>query len=556
MTVQTTASRADYTGNGSTTVFSVPFYFIDQTHILVLRTQISTGVVTTLALTTNYTVSGVGVSTGGSITCLVAPTADQKISILRNIPLTQLTHYVENDPFPAASHETALDKLTMEVQQVNEVAARALQLSPNTSGVSSTLPTPIANRVIGWDASGTSLQNVDPTVIATQVTYGATNAETFSGTGAQTSFTLSTAPGSVNNLDVSISGVTQRPTLDYTWSGGTTLTFTSAPPSGTNNILVRYNLALSVGTVNDGSITPAKLSTGGPTWNTSGNVGIGNASPTAKLDINVGTSAATAVSVAGTVSGNAVYQLMYNASATAGAGSGFILWNDNGFSGNSANILFYSSASTTPNELRINQGATAPTTFYTAGTERMRIDGSGNATFGTTSYSATSGAGIKLNPNYYASSKPALAIVTAGTDVTTSSITVYSTGTTSYRFYVSDSGVVSAVSTTISAISDRRFKENIVDLDVGLNAVMALKPRKFDWKQGKGKDIKGDRGFIAQEFEQVFPDLIDDWKDPAPEGEEPYKSVRQDLIPVLVKAVQEQQQLIDNLTARIAALEA
>jgi hypothetical protein len=84
---------------------------------------------------------------------------------------------------------------------------------------------------------------------------------------------------------------------------------------------------------------------------------------------------------------------------------------------------------------------------------------------------------------------------------------------------------------------------------VGLDAVLALKPRKFDWKTGKGKDIKNDRGFIAQEFEQVFPDLIDEWKDPAPEGEEPYKSVRQDLIPVLVKAIQE-------LSAKVAALEA
>ena len=117
-------------------------------------------------------------------------------------------------------------------------------------------------------------------------------------------------------------------------------------------------------------------------------------------------------------------------------------------------------------------------------------------------------------------------------------------------------GTVNATNTTISAISDQRFKENVRDLDVGLNAIMALKPRKFDWKAGKGKDIKDDRGFIAQEFEQVFPDLIDEWKDPAPEGEEPYKSVRADLIPVLVKAIQEQQALITALTARVAALEA
>jgi len=84
---------------------------------------------------------------------------------------------------------------------------------------------------------------------------------------------------------------------------------------------------------------------------------------------------------------------------------------------------------------------------------------------------------------------------------------------------------------------------------------MALKPRKFDWKAGKGKDKKGDRGWIAQEFEQVFPDMVDTWADPAPEGEEPYKAVNADLIPVLVKAIQEQQALITSLTARVALLE-
>jgi hypothetical protein len=116
---------------------------------------------------------------------------------------------------------------------------------------------------------------------------------------------------------------------------------------------------------------------------------------------------------------------------------------------------------------------------------------------------------------------------------------MYSTGAAAYRFYVGYGGTVFATNTTISAISDARLKENVQDIDVGLSAILSLKPRKFDWKAGKGKDIKGDRGFIAQEFEQVFPQLVDEWKDNAPEGEAPYKSVRQDLIPVLVKAIQE-----------------
>ena len=127
----------------------------------------------------------------------------------------------------------------------------------------------------------------------------------------------------------------------------------------------------------------------------------------------------------------------------------------------------------------------------------------------------------------------------SGSTSATDTLNVYSTGASAYRFYVNMAGTIHATSTTITAISDQRLKENIRDLDDGLATVMALKPRKFDWKDGKGKGIKNDRGFIAQEFEQVLPDMISTWKDPAPEGEEPYKAVNANLIPTLVKAIQE-----------------
>lgn len=178
--------------------------------------------------------------------------------------------------------------------------------------------------------------------------------------------------------------------------------------------------------------------------------------------------------------------------------------------------------------------------------ERARIDEYGNLLVGKTSSSDTV-VGIKL-PN------SGLPTFTASDSTSgASTLNVYSTGASAYRFYVNMAGTVFATNTTISGISDQRLKENIVDLDDGLNAVMALKPRKFDWKEGKGSNTKDVRGFIAQEFETVFPDLIDEWKDPAPEGEEPYKSVRADLIPVLVKAIQELKAEVDELKAKVGA---
>jgi len=184
-------------------------------------------------------------------------------------------------------------------------------------------------------------------------------------------------------------------------------------------------------------------------------------------------------------------------------------------------------------------GTAASTITWTTG---MTLDASGNLLVGKTALSDTT-VGWYVRPN-------GITTATMSSSVNTdTSYQLYSTGASAYRFYVGMGGTVYATNTTISAISDARLKENVQDIDVGLDAILALKPRKFDWKTGKGKNIKGDRGFIAQEFETVFPNLIDEWKDPAPEGEAPYKSVRQDLIPVLVKAIQE-------LTARVEALEA
>ena len=186
--------------------------------------------------------------------------------------------------------------------------------------------------------------------------------------------------------------------------------------------------------------------------------------------------------------------------------------------------------------------------FYTSEAERMRIDASGNVLVAkTTSADTTVGSAVLTNGR--------ITSTMASSSADESGYHLYSTGAGAYRFYVNLAGTIFATSTTISAISDQRLKENVRDIDAGLPEIMALKPRKFDWKPGQGRDKKDDRGWIAQEFEQVFPDMIAEWKDPAPEGEEPYKAVNADLIPVLVKAIQEQQAQIEDLKTRIANLE-
>lgn len=88
---------------------------------------------------------------------------------------------------------------------------------------------------------------------------GSTNvvADVFSGTGSQTAFTLSGDPGAKNNTYVYISGVYQQKST-YSLSGST-LTFSTAPPSGSSNVEVIWTQPLPVGTPSDGTVTAAKI---------------------------------------------------------------------------------------------------------------------------------------------------------------------------------------------------------------------------------------------------------------------------------------------------------
>jgi hypothetical protein len=117
MTVSTEVDHNDYTGNGVTTSFPYTFRIFKTSDITVTVVDLAENI-TTLNLDTDYTVSGAGGFTGGNVT-LPAPLANgYKISIARNLPLTQETDLRNQGKFFAEVHEDAFDKLTMLIQQV------------------------------------------------------------------------------------------------------------------------------------------------------------------------------------------------------------------------------------------------------------------------------------------------------------------------------------------------------------------------------------------------------------------------------------------------------
>lgn len=241
MTVTTQTSRVEYAGNGVTTAFSVPFYFLESGHLDVYVDE------SEQVLTTQYTVSGAGHPAGGTVTFISAPANGSTVIILRDPPITQMIDYAPNDPFPAESHEVALDKLTMICQRLLELVDRSCGLPDYVvSSVNTRLPDPEALHLIGWNEAADALQNFSVSELASVATYGDYRFETFSGDGSATDFTLQYTPVVAANCDVSIDGVTQVPGIDYTLLGDSrTLRFSPAPGSGTV-ILVRYGRAVEV----------------------------------------------------------------------------------------------------------------------------------------------------------------------------------------------------------------------------------------------------------------------------------------------------------------------
>jgi hypothetical protein len=202
MTVSSSSSRNEYNGNGVTTSFAYTFRILDEDHVAVYED----GVLQTI--TSDYTVTGVGNSGGGAILFGAAPAAGTgNVVIVRAVPLTQETDYVENDPFPAESHEDALDKLTMIVQQQQEVLNRALTLDVTDTSTDVTLPTPAASKLLGWNGAADALVNyaqstitdsIVPTAFAETLLDDASAAEALTTLGAISSTDLT------NEIGVSI----------------------------------------------------------------------------------------------------------------------------------------------------------------------------------------------------------------------------------------------------------------------------------------------------------------------------------------------------------------
>jgi hypothetical protein len=292
-------------------------------------------------------------------------------------------------------------------------------------------------------------------------------------------------------------------------AGNSKEAFIQATNSGrvASNPAYSFNGDVDTGMFNPNTDNTIAFATGGSERmriDSSGNVGIGTNSPTEKLhvvgNVNIGT---------GQLDLDANYRVRW------GGSNNYSIMSDNN------------------NYIQFN----------TAGSERMRIDSSGNLFVGTTSvYSFGSGSttGFFVRPASYightvSSGESAVGVFRRLDDGTM------------FRFYNSNSIVgsisLAGSSTAYNTSSDARLKD-VTGEARGLEVINELNPVAYNWKA----DGKADEGLIAQEVLDIVPNAV------SGSEEEMYQMDYSKLVTPLIKAVQEQQELITTLQAEVALL--
>lgn len=206
-------ARNDYTGNNTTASYDYDFKIFNREDIT-LTVNIS-GTETTLVLNTDYEVYGAGDEAGGNILLLNLEQSwldvngfldlDVTLAITRGLEFTQEIDFRNQGEYYSEGHEDALDKMTMLIQQQNEVIGRTLRqpISDQNDGLELPTATDRAGAYLGFDIDGNpvAVSSVDTT--ATISPYIETLLDDANAAAARATLGFTGAGGSVANADLS-----------------------------------------------------------------------------------------------------------------------------------------------------------------------------------------------------------------------------------------------------------------------------------------------------------------------------------------------------------------
>ena len=164
MTVSNLNTSVVHRGDGVTTSFPYTFRIPDPSYAVVQLQNYATGVITATLTSGQYSITGATpYNTGGNVVYNPGTplSADYNIIIRRVLPLTQTLDLNNQGGFFPETLEFQLDRIEMQIQQLNEQIARSPKLGVNTAVPTDVIPA--ANKVLGFDSGGVfgAYSNVD-----------------------------------------------------------------------------------------------------------------------------------------------------------------------------------------------------------------------------------------------------------------------------------------------------------------------------------------------------------------------------------------------------------
>jgi hypothetical protein len=516
--------------------YSFAFKVFQASDLLVVRQLISTGAQTTLALTTDYTVSlnaDQDSSPGGSITLVAGALATiYKLVITSDVGNLQPTSLTNQGGFYPEVINDSLDRATIQIQQVAVKSGREVSAPLIDGTIDMTLPSAAnrASKFLYFDSNGlpsaAAGTNTGNNTSPVSLTLTANNAN--SGVGRDVSFfdyttqTMRVASG--GNLilgDQNAAGDTQRAFDIYNYANGASASSqirlithnVSGSPSSIGQLTKYQTGAFAIQNTDTDAAAHMLFAVGSSERmriDSSGRVGIGMTPTTRQFSLY---SAATPT-----------LQIVNSTTGTA-AGDGGIIY----MSGN---------------DMLVTNQEAANLKLETSGTTRVTIDSAGDVFVGQTT-ALISGMHSVVGDG----TTGMLALKNSG------NAQVWQTGPAlGGNFYVATSAGVGmymvAAATAWTATSDERKKDIIEPIANGLDKVDSLRAVIGKFKT----DATGVRRafLIAQDVQTVLPEAVDAESDA--DGTLGLRYT--DTIPLLVSAIKELKTIVESQAARIAALEA
>lgn len=162
MTVETTNTKIEYSGNGETTAFPVPFPIFTAADIDI-DVVAADGTITRQVLNVGYTVAITNpnaLPSVGSVVMLTAPANGEKLAIYRDLPVTQEIVITDGGPLPASAINEAHDRAVLLIQQLSEMVGRSVMLSRRSPYSGLSIPDPAAGQLMRWKDDLAGLENV------------------------------------------------------------------------------------------------------------------------------------------------------------------------------------------------------------------------------------------------------------------------------------------------------------------------------------------------------------------------------------------------------------